>query len=380
MFRRSVLISVIAIICAIIPWGAAIAGRVHVGGTFDIRGTYDNNIFLEKRDKTGTFFTTIEPALNLSYRGPRLDIDAESGATFFIYPSYEDLSDQFFNQRVRIRYKLGPRLSLEAEDLYTYVNETIGKPETLSSNLVQSNSWRVRPIFQTNIGSRSRGKVTASYGRTHYLDQVTGSRESPDFDEARVNLYLDRDVTERILVYTTQEFTDRDYDKVDESSFTGLLSTLGFRWRIGRTLSLDASGGYNWLKFDEDGNQNGRIIDVALHYTPNYRTRFTAGYSQLFTSDVIGQVFQQDRVNLGVERQVGPRTLLKFTSFFTELDQIGRGPSNNNFFGGNLGLVHKLRPRIKLLADADWQQNGGGIETDDYEIFQVTIGLRFEFQ
>ncbi len=377
--RASYLALVLAVLLAALAPASPADGRVRVNASFELRETYDNNAFLLRRSKVDDFITTISPTISASYRGPRLEIDLESGASFYVYGQNDSLNDQFFHQRFRLEYKLGPQLSLEAENLYTYVTETIGRPDDLASNLVQSNSWRVGPIFRSDLGGRSRAEIKASYGGTNYVDGDFLGGEKPDFGEARASLYLDRELSERILVYTTQEFTRRDFTKVDEATFSGLLSEAGLRWRIGRLLSLDLSGGYQWLRFDKLGTESGSIIDVAIHYTPTFRTRVTAAYSQLFTSDVLGKVFKQDRVSLGLERQMGPRTLLELTSFFSQLEQRKASPSDDNFFGGGVKLDHKLRRHLHLTSEWSWWQNAGALESDDYERMRGTVGLKYEF-
>jgi hypothetical protein len=370
---------VLTVMLATLAPASPAEGRVRVNASFDLRETYDNNAFLFRRSRVEDFITNISPMISASYRGPRLAIDLESGASFYIYGRNENLDDQFFHQRFRLEYKLGPRLSLEAENLYTYVTETIGRPDDLTSNLVQSNSWRVGPIFRSDLGGRSRAEIKASYGGTNYIHGDFNGGQDPDFGEARASLYLDRELTERVLVYTTQEFTRRDFAEVGDATFSGLLSEAGLRWRIGRTVSVDLSGGYQWLRFDKVGTESGNIIDVAIHYTPTFRTRFTAGYSQLFTSDVLGKVFKQDRVSLEVERQIGPRTLLQLTSFYSQLELRKASPSDDNFFGGGVRLDHKLRRHLHLTSEWNWWQNAGALNTDDYERMRGMMGLKYEF-
>ncbi|MFQ5457821.1 MAG: outer membrane beta-barrel protein [Myxococcota bacterium] len=375
----TILVFALGVAPCLFPPGARAAGRVKISGGLDLRETYQTNVFLERHGMADDFFSTISPALNLSYRGDRLNFDAESGATFFLYGRNSDLNDQFYNQRSLLEYKLGPRLSIEAENLYTYVRETIGQPEDLANNLVQSNSWLVGPAYRADLGSRSRGEFKATYGQTTYFSEASSGGELPDFGDVRGSVYVDRDLTERILVYTSQEFSRRDFKDHAGLNFTGLLSQWGFRWRLGRRLSVDVSGGYNWLNFDRLGNESGSIVDAALHYTPSLRTGITAGYSQLFTTDVFGNVFRQNRASLGMDRQITARTLLRLTSFISLFDQSGTASPDNNYYGGDFRVEHKLRRHLSVESSVGWRQNAGDLKTDDFEDLQTSIGLRYEF-
>jgi len=373
------LTSLLSALQGILPTAAPAAGRLKVNGSLELRETYDTNVFLLRRGMVDDFITTIHPALNFSYRGNRINFDAENSAIFFLYGGNSELDDQFFDQRSLLEYKLGPRLSIEAENLYTSVRETIGKPSDLSSNLVQSDSWDVGPVYRTALGSRSRGEFRASYGRTMYFNAGVDSGELPEFGDARASIYLDRDLSERILVYTSQEFTRRDFSDRGDLGFSGVLSQFGLRWRFGRRFSLDLSGGYNWLSFDDLGNEGGSFVDTALHYTPNFRTSISTAYTQLFTTDIFGNVFRQNRLSIAMDRNISARTLLKFNSFISFFDQAGTVSPDNKYLGGNLRFEHKVRRRLTFLADVGWRQNGGSLNIDDYEDLRTTVGLRYEF-
>ncbi len=363
---------------ALSPAGAQ-AGRVQVNGSFELRETYDNNAYLERRGKVGDFFTTMAPLVTLSYRGNRTDFDSESGASFFVYGKNEDLNGQFFHERAVMEYRLTPHLSLKAEDLFTYANEMVGRPEDISTNLVQSNSWWVGPVLRSDIGSRSHARMELLYGQTHFLGENSEDADLPNFGESRANVYLDREMTERILVYTSQEFTSREYNADSTASFNGLLSQIGMRLRLGRRFSVNLSGGYNWIKFDDFGNQNGSVIETSITYTPNHRTSATVGYDQIFTSDVFGNIFRQNRAHLGLERQLSPRSLLRLSSFYTLFDDGGSASPDNNYFGGDLSVEHKLRPRTSIITGVGYRQNAGTLETDDFEGLRATIGIRYDF-
>jgi len=363
---------------ALVPPEAA-AGRIKINGSFELRESYDNNAFLQRRGKVADFFTTIAPLVNMSYRGNRLDFDAESGASFFIYGRNEDLNGQFFHERGVTEYRLTPKISLKAEDLFTYVNEIVGRPSDLSSNLVQSNSWWVGPVFRSDIGSRSHARMELLYGQTNFLTRAEDNEELPDFGETRGNVYVDRQVSERILVYTSQEFTARDYNADSQASFKGLLSQIGARLRLGRRFSIDLSGGYNWIRFDKLGKENGSVIETSITYTPDLRTRVSVGYDQIFTSDVFGNLFRQNRATLGLERQLSARSLLRLRSFYTLFDHGGTATPENTYFGGDLSLEHKIRRRTTIMTGFGYRQNAGSLKTDDYEGLRATIGVRYDF-
>ncbi|OGP85079.1 MAG: hypothetical protein A2Y95_08795 [Deltaproteobacteria bacterium RBG_13_65_10] len=378
--RRLAALTLAAILVpAGVPSGAAATGRVRVHASMELRETYDSNAFLIRGPRIGDFYTTLSPRLSLTYRGPRIAVDAESGASFFVYGRLKDLNDQFFDERLRVEYKIAPRLYLEAEDTYTSVSRRVGRPDDLASNLVQSNTWHIGPIFRSDLGGRSRMEVKADYGTTNYVNGHFENGQTPDFQQARTSLYIEREVSEAITVYTSQEFTRRDFSQVENASFTGLLSTIGLRWGIGRRLSLDASGGKQWLHFGGPGTENGSIVDLALHWSPTQRTRVTAAYDQVFTSDVDGKLYRQKRYTLGLERRIGPRTLLRANSFYSEFTQSIGGFGNDNYFGGNVKLEHKLLPR--LLVDLGWSYaaNAGGLSTDNFDRNLASMGIRYEY-
>ena len=364
---------------------AAWAGPLHAAGRFslhggaDLRESYDDNVFLLSRGAQGSSYTTIAPILSVAYRGPRVQADAESGATLFLYAADPELNENFWHERLHVAYLVTPRLRLEGEELFTSVVDVIGRPDDVSTNLVQANTWRVGPVFRSQLGSRSRMEISTDYGWTNYVHADFEDGQAADFGESNADLYLDRELSENITLFTRQEFSDRRFPDLPSSSFTGILSTLGARWRPGRRIGVEASGGYQEVFRHDAGSQPGSVVDVSVRYSPTLRTRVTAAYSQEFTTDIEGTLYWQKRADVGLERQLGPRTLLRLTSFYSQLSVGAEGKGDNNYLGGGVKLEHRLRRRV--LVDATWNywKNGGGTAFDDFTQNVMSVGLRYEF-
>jgi len=370
------------IVAASVAAGAAPAqagGRFSLHGGADLRESYDDNVFLLPEDTKGAFYTTIAPVLTMSYRGPRLQADAETGATLFLYAADPELNENFWHERLHVAYLVSPRVRLEAEELYTSVVDVIGRPDDVSTNLVQANTWRVGPVFRSELGSRSRMEISADHGWTNYVHADFEEGENADFGESNVDLYLDRELSETVTFFTRQEFSDRRFPNLPGSSFTGMLSTLGARWHPGRRLAVEGSGGMQEIFRQRAGSQPGNVVTVSIQYTPTLRTRVTAGYNQEFTTDIDGTLYWQKRTDLGLERQIGPRTLIRLTSFYAQLNVGSSGSGDNNYLGGGVKVEHRLRS--KMLLDAGWNywRNSGGITFDNFDQNVASLGLRYEF-
>ena len=377
--RRLLVLVLIAASLAAGPGSARAGGRFRLHGGLDLRESYDSNVFLLPTDTKQSFYTTVAPVLTVAYRGSRVQADAESGATLFLYGADPELNENFWHEKLHVAYLLSPRLRLEAEELYTSVVDVIGRPEDVSTNLVQANTWRVGPVFRRELGSRSRMEVSTNYGWTNYVHSDFQNGENADFGEGNADLYMDRELSESVTLFTRQEFSDRRFPDLPSSSFTGILSTLGARWRPGRRLAMEASGGYQEIFLHDGGSQPGNVVTVSIQYTPTLRTRVTAGYNQEFTTDIEGTLYWQKRADLGLERQIGPRTLLRLSSFYAQLNVGSSGRGDNNYLGGGVKLEHRLRS--KLLLDGGWNywKNAGGLTFDDFAQNVASVGIRYEF-
>ncbi len=355
------------------------AGRFRLHGGAELRQSYDDNVFLLSEDAQGAFYTTMAPILSVAYRGPRVQADAESGATLFLYGADPELNENFWHERLHVAYLVTPRLRIEGEELFTSVVDVIGRPDDVSTNLVQANTWRVGPVYRSELGSRSRMEFSTNYGGTNYVQADFEDGQAADFGEGNADLYLDRELSETLTLFTRQEFTDRRFPDLPSSSFTGILSTLGARWRPGRRIAMEASGGYQEVFLHEAGSQPGSVVDLSIRYSPTLRTRITAAYSQEFTTDVEGTLYWQKRADVGLERQLSPRTLLRLTSFYSQLNVGSEGQGDNNYLGGGVKLEHRLRR--KVLVDAGWNywKNAGGTTFDDFAQNVMSLGLRYEF-
>jgi len=372
-------LALVAACAAIGPPPAQAGGRVRLHGALDLRETYDTNVFLLPGGEKGAWYSTVSPILTLAYRGPRVQVDVESGGNVFFYPTETELNEHFWHEKLHVAYLVSPRLRLEGEELYTSVVDVIGRPEDLSANLVQANTWRVGPVFRSELGSRSRMELSAGYGGTNYFNADFADQGSADFGETNVRFYLDHEMSETITLYTRQEFSDRRFPDLPSSSFSGVLLTLGGRWHPGRRIAVDASGGYQEIFLDHGGSQPGNVVNVSLQYTPTLRTRVKASYNQEFTTDIQGRLYWQKRFDLGLDRQIGPRTLLRLTSFFTQLHIGSSDAGDDNYFGGGVKLDHRLRPRVHVDAAWNYWNNGGGLNVDDFTQNVASVGLRYEF-
>lgn len=377
--RRLLALVLIVASLAAGPGLARAGGRFRLHGGIELRESYDNNVFLLPTDTKQAFYSTLAPVLTVAYRGSRVQADAESGATVFLYGTDPELNKNFWHEKLHVAYLLSPRLRLEGEELYTSVVDVIGRPEDVSTNLVQANTWRVGPVFRRELGARSRMEVSTNYGWTNYVRSDLQNGNNADFGEGNADLYMDRELSENITLFTRQEFSDRRFPDLPSSSFTGILSTLGARWRPGRRLAVEASGGYQEVFLHDAGSQPGNIVNVSIQYTPTLRTRVTAGYNQEFTTDIHGTLYWQKRADLGLERQIGPRTLLRLSSFYAQLNVGSSGIGDNNYLGGGVKLEHRLRS--KLLVDGGWNywKNAGGLSFDDFAQNLASVGIRYEF-
>ena len=377
--RRLFSLMLIAALLAAGPVPALGGGRFRFHGGLEVREGYDDNVFLLPGDAKQAFYSTVAPVLTVAYRGSRVQADAESGATVFLYGADPELNENFWHERLHVAYLVSPRVRLEAENLYSSVVNVIGRPEDLSTNLVQANTLRGGPVFRSELGSRSRVEISTNYGWTNYVHADFEDGENADFREANADLYMDRELSETLTLFTRHEFSDRRFPELPSSSFTGILSTLGARWRPGRRIALEASGGYQEVFLHEAGSQPGNVVDVSIQYTPTLRTRFTAAYRQEFATDVQGTLYWQKRTDLGLERQIGPRTLLRLSSFYSQLNVGSSGRGDNNYLGGGVKLEHRLRS--KVLVDATWNywKNAGGITFDDFSQNVGSVGIRYEF-
>jgi hypothetical protein len=305
--------------------------------------------------------------------------DAESGATVFLYGTDPELNKHFWHERLHVAYLVAPRLRFEAEDVYTSIVDVIGRPEDISTNLVQANTWRAGPVFRSDLGSRSHMELSADYGMTNYVNADFQNGANADFGESNVHFYLDREMSQTLTLFTRQEFSDRRFPNLPSSSFTGLLSTLGGRWHPGRRITVEASGGYQEVFLRDQGSQPGSVVTVLLQYTPTLRTRITAGYNQEYTTDIHGNLYWQKRFDAGLDRQIGPRTLLRLTSFYSQLNVGSASTGDNNYFGAGVKLDHQLRSRVHVDAAWNYWKNAGGLSVDDFTQNVASVGLRYEF-
>jgi hypothetical protein len=228
----------------------ALADEFKLTPSIVIREEYNDNIFFETRDAQKDFITVAAPALTLSNRSEKTDLNLRAALADYHYARYSSFNTVDPTLQGRIRHRLTPRLAMSADA--GYLRDSSPDRELETTGLVLGSVKRER--FQGGFSSeyvlseKTTAGLSYNFGRDRY-----DSDTDADLESHGIQLSAVHDLDARFS--RTKGRMNLGYDRYRYS--TGALvnnysATVGFIWNVTETVSLllDAGGRYTVTDFD----------------------------------------------------------------------------------------------------------------------------------
>lgn len=240
----------ILIILIFLPLNWTKAQEFKLIPSFNIKEEYNDNLFFTEKDKQKDFITTISPAIELSNKTERLDLNFSGRLNRLIYGKNDNLNKLEHNYRGRFRYSINPELSvsLNGSFLRDY------RPD--------------RDIEITGLVTKAirRNKLNFGCGSEYKFSEITKGNFSYSFEKVdfeRDPEFVDTKAHEAIFgfIYDLSQYMSLTMGRANvgygrfeflETSIDYFYGTIG----VGRALSekwnfiIDIGGSYTHSEFD----------------------------------------------------------------------------------------------------------------------------------
>jgi len=203
---------------------------------------YNDNIFLDNRDRQSDFITGFNPALTLLVNRPAWELSAGYSFTAEIYAKESQLSDAMNRQAFVATwlYRATPRLTLKASDVFlndrntniTSQGPSTGRQESWSNTFTPGLTWQMTPKTSLSLG--------ASYTALRFLGSGDGGN-GEDSDTYGFRSALGYAFTPRLTGSIGYNFTYLNFEGGESSKTHN--PTVGLSYRLTPTLTVSASGG-----------------------------------------------------------------------------------------------------------------------------------------
>ena len=215
-------------------------GPVTLTPSISVSEEYNDNIFLDNRDRQWDFITSFSPALTLYVNRPSYQLSAGYSFSADVYAREDRLSNAFDRQNFVATglYRLTPGVTLTASDAFAYDRNSnrvaaqgfsSGRQKSWSNTFTPGMTWQMTP--QNSLG------LSATYGVLRFEGAGTGV----DSDTIGFQSNLSHAFTSRFSGIVAYGFTYLDPQGQDVSRTH--TPTVGFSYVLTPTLTASVTGG-----------------------------------------------------------------------------------------------------------------------------------------
>jgi hypothetical protein len=204
-----------------------------------ITGEYNDNIFLDNRNRVSDFIIGFTPGLAIVAERPTYRFGAGYSFTAELFTTETDQSHAFDRQNFWLDalYRVDPNLTLTLTDTFIFSTDTnivssqnvsTGRDRALSNQLGAGVAWQFAPLWTLRSG--------ASWSVERFQRQ-----ESEDSDVYRINVGVDRRLSPQLTVGADYELGYFDIEH--EKKTTTHTPRLGVSWQPTSTITLALRAG-----------------------------------------------------------------------------------------------------------------------------------------
>ncbi len=350
-----------------------------------ITGEYNDNIFIDNRNKVSDFIIGFTPGLAISVERPTYRLAAGYNFTSEIFTQETDESHAFDRQNFYLDslWRVDPFLTLSLTDTFIFSTDTnlissegvaTGRDRALSNVLTGGVAWQFAPLWLL------RGD--ASWTTERFDDSAL-----VDSNVYRIGPTVERRFSRQLAGDVGYEFGYFDIDR--EEKTTTHTPRVGVSWQPTATISLTLRGGPSF-ELKDDGDSR-----VTPAVSASYRQRLPFG--------AIGLAYDRE---IGTAGGLGGTTDNQLISGFLDVTTLARGlvvqflprysivesPNSKRIdvqsFTAALQVTYRLTSWMSLLggyqffhqrSDSTAQTTAGTFIANDADQNRVFFGVQFGY-
>lgn len=255
--------------------------------TLDLRETWTDNVALrEDALKKSLFVTEVTPGFRLRHKGPRLVLNARYQLQYFAFSD----SDVAGTNRSARSGRADLRANLVDELFYVDASGGVsqqgispfGQLLTQDNNYASANrtevtTWRISPYLVHRFGARANAELRYTH------DEVDAGRVGLGNTEGdSLSLRINSGPAFRQLGWGVQLSQQKIHDRLAADTEIKTANA-NVRYRIARTVDLNAALGYDKYDYQALGGENGgRAWSTGFTWTPSLRTSLQASFGRRY--------------------------------------------------------------------------------------------------
>jgi hypothetical protein len=362
-------------------FAAEITREFSVTPSISIREEYNDNIFLTSSDEESDFITTINPAINFTYRTRIITLSLDYGLHFRFYADNSDENETSLSGTQRLN--LDTTLSLYKDIFFVRISDvyervSIDEREQVAFdnyfvNLTDSNTFSINPYIEYPLAPTVRATAGYRYTNTWYRDD-----EANDSENQSVYLNITKEFTPNLNATLSYNYYDHQTDDgIEDQDRTRHSANVGANYQISPRLNISGSIGHTWVDYEDSDNDNSPEWNARANYLLTELISLSAFYSQSYGDSVNEGPFVEERI--GGTFSYNGRVPINITVHNTESDYelIDRRDKST---GVIIDSTIPIPITPKLSGTLSGKYSSFEFLPEDEEVDRYSVRLSFNYQ
>lgn len=308
---------------------------------------YSDNLDQESSDRKSSFFSGINPGLQVKREGGRVKAKLDYVLNSFVYSNKNLKKSKHNNNRLQstlltellqnsLFLNLNGSISQELLDATQSASSSL---ITGSGNTTETHSYSINPYWQTKLGQLVNARIGYDYNQVLYEKSPLISAD--DSEQYKITVLVEKKSVRQLSWKLDMNYEQTDYRSSLDTQSSTVVGTLGFE--ISQQIKSKLLWGYE--KYDGIiNNDKGALKGLGLIWNPSKKTYFDFTYGQRFYGDSYDLSIKHQFKKLGVN--------LRYNESFTN--------ARNQIRSNNVNLQNGLFNQDEVL-DQSINANDPGV-------------------
>jgi hypothetical protein len=352
-----------------------------------LTGLADDDPYLDE-DGDAAVGIWLLPNLELNYRAPAYEIEAELGADLRRYLNEASLSEEFIRARLSAEAGIWPGLTVRLSNEYEPRPRELASPGDATQNLLQTNQLDMEIRYWRELAEQR--EILFSMRGTHFAgdefdaDLLTdggGVVVNDNFDpehfegELLAEFQSPLSLLERTAWYLRGEARYRSFSESAVTDHADLFAMLGLRTRFFRNIEIDIAAGWGVISFESRDNVQRFVGEGSLRYRLPSGWTWRVSAANRFVADLSGNNFVETTGRVSLHRYLGDATQVSGALFFSRLENDAWGTDENLFGGVEVRVTHRFGRHTEASATYRHWRNTGEYSRDDFNQNQLALEI-----
>jgi hypothetical protein len=348
--------------------------------------SYDSNVYHNRNEREDNILT-INPGVDLSYKGNDWGLDGKAWYGYDKYHDYDDLDQNRYGENLRFyaESQRGLRLVLGQSYIKTHQDDSI-----LDGG---RGIWRERDLHEITgalsyqVSERTAVTLSGLFSDLNYQNDIREYGNLYGWREWSTGLELARKLTAKsnvLLSGSYQEYKSDGARGIDSES-TGYTLMAGFGSRATERISYRALTGVSWFDFADDDQLNGWVYSLDANWILNRKLVWSVAGSSYFqpSEREINQAEQVYSISTGLSYRPAKRVTARFDIGYlreeNEYATNNRGAVETDKISARVRVDYRLQKYVMLYGALTYEDQLSDEDQYEFDRMRGVVGINLRY-